>query len=114
MDPADAEQIVAVERAAASLAAVPGNAAFMLHEDGRPAEEVVEYLQEFDLRSRGEAQKTVEFLSDPLWRSYIFTYFYGERLLRAWLERTGWETGFRRLLTEALYPSELAGGRSVA
>ena len=104
----NAEQVIAVNRATRDLASVPGNAAFMLHADGRDQREVAEYLQHYGLLTPEEADKRLSFLTDPLWRSYIFTYFHGERLLRAWLDRVGWKDGFRRLVSEPIYPSQLA------
>lgn len=103
----NAEQVIAVNRATRDLASVPGNAAFMLHADGRDRREVAEYLQHYGLLTPEEAEKRLSFLTDPLWRSYIFTYFYGERLLRGWLDRVGWKDGFRRLVSEPIYPSQL-------
>jgi hypothetical protein len=103
----NAEQVIAVGRATRDLASVPGNAAFMLHADGRDRQEVAEYLQHYGLLTPEEAQKRLSFLTDPLWRSYIFTYFYGEKLLRGWLDRVGWKDGFRRLVSEPMYPSQM-------
>jgi hypothetical protein len=103
----NAEQVIAVERATRDLASVRGNAAFMLHADGRDPREVAEYLQHYGLNTPEEAEKRLSFLTDPLWRTYIFTYFYGERLLRGWLDRVGWKDGLRRLVSEPICPSQL-------
>jgi hypothetical protein len=103
----NAEQVIAVDRATSDLASVRGNAAFMLHADGRDRREVAEYLQHYALQTPEEAEQRLSFLTHPLWRSYIFTYFYGERLLRKWLDRVGWKDGFRRLVSEPIYPSLL-------
>jgi hypothetical protein len=104
----NADQAIAVNRATRDLASVPGNAAFMLHVDGRDRSEVAEYLQHYGLQTSEEAEKRLSFLTHPLWRSYIFTYFYGEKLLRGWLDRVGWKDGFRRLVSEPIYPSQLS------
>jgi hypothetical protein len=103
----NAEQVIAVNRATRELASVPGNAAFMLHADGRDRREVAAYLQHYGLQTPEEAEKRLSFLTNPLWRSYTFTYFYGERILRGWLDRAGWREGFRRLVSEPIYPSQL-------
>ncbi len=103
-------EIVAVTRASRQLRAVSGNAAFMLHEDGRPAQEVSDYLCLYGLKTSEEAAKTIGFLTDSLWRAYIFTYYYGEDLLRTWLDRVGWAPGFRRLVSEPLVPERLVQG----
>jgi hypothetical protein len=101
------DQVMAVNRATRDLASVPGNAAFMLHADGRDRREVLEYLQTYALLTPEEAEQRLSFLTDPLWRSYVFTYFYGAKLLRGWLDRVGWKEGFRRLVSEPIYPSQL-------
>lgn len=105
-----ATEITAVLRARRALRAVDGNAAFMLHEDGCPPEVARDYLCEFSLRTTEEADKLLSFLSDPLWRTYVFTYYYGEDLLRPWLDRVGWVPGFRRLVTEPLTPEKVSQG----
>ena len=98
----------AVRAATATLRAVPSNAALMLHGDGRPEAEVLAYLVEYGLMTEANARKRLEFITNPLWRAYIFTYHAGYDLLRAWLD-TGPETErqdrFRVLLTEQVYPS---------
>ncbi len=38
---------------------------------------------------------------------YIFTYFYGKRLMQPWLQSADRLAVFRRFLTEQLYPAEL-------
>jgi hypothetical protein len=45
--------------------------------------QVSAYFQRYGLRTEKEADKAVEFLSDPLSRSYVFTYGYGGKLLDA-------------------------------
>lgn len=107
---ADVERMMALNKAMRALAAVSGNAAFLLHQDGRDRDDVAAYLQKYGLRSLEEARQSLKFLTNPLWRVYTFTYFYGERLLRAWLDRVGWREGFHRLLSEPLYPSQLVDG----
>ncbi|HEY1351871.1 MAG TPA: hypothetical protein VGF67_19805 [Ktedonobacteraceae bacterium] len=84
-----------------------GNAAFLLHE-GRPEDEVIEYLIRYSLVSPEEAHKFLEYLKVPFQQAYIFTYFHGKHLMKPWLQGpTRWQA-FRRFLTEQIYPSELA------
>ncbi|MGH2618795.1 MAG: hypothetical protein ACRDJC_26500, partial [Thermomicrobiales bacterium] len=49
----DPEREVAIGAAQRVLRSVPGNAALLLHEEGRDAEEVVAYLQRYGLSSEG-------------------------------------------------------------
>ncbi|HET7095359.1 MAG TPA: hypothetical protein VFI22_17850, partial [Thermomicrobiales bacterium] len=105
-DPAREIAIAAAQRA---LRAVPGNAALLLHAERRDPEDVVAYLQRYALSSEAEARQRLRFISDPLWRAYIFTYHAGYDLLGAWIEAAG-EPAARRerfgaLLTEPVTPS---------
>jgi hypothetical protein len=112
-----AERQVAISRALTSVRGVAGNAALMLHAEGAPREEVVAYLERRLLSTPERAAKRLEFISHPLWRTYVFVYFEGERLLRRWLEMAppaDQPSRFRRLLAEQLTPSaiveEIAAG----
>ncbi|HEU5432088.1 MAG TPA: hypothetical protein VFU81_10520, partial [Thermomicrobiales bacterium] len=104
-DPAREIAIAAAQRA---LRAVPGNAALLLHAEGREPEDVVAYLRRYALSSEGEARQRLRFISDPLWRAYIFTYHAGDDLLGAWSEAAGAASRrdrCRTLLTEPVTPS---------
>ena len=70
-----------IRQAGEALAGVSGNAAFLLHEDGRPPDEVAAYVERWALRTPEEARHHLGFLASPLWRVYIFTYQYGHALL---------------------------------
>jgi hypothetical protein len=107
---ATAERQVAISRALTAVRGVAGNAALMLHADGVPREEVLAYLERRLLSTPGRAAKRLEFISHPLWRTYVFVYFEGERLLRRWLEmvpEARQPARFRRLLVEQLTPSAI-------
>ncbi len=107
---ATAERQVAISRALAAVRGVAGNAALMLHADGAPHEEVLAYLERRLLSTPERAAKRLEFISHPLWRTYVFVYFEGERLLRRWLElvpESDQPARFRRLLAEQLTPSAI-------
>jgi hypothetical protein len=84
-----------------------GNAAIMLHEDGRPADEVREYLVDQTARPAVHIDQSMRVLTDPIGRTYPFTYSKGSDLIRPWLEVQGQTTGFARLLAEQHTPSEL-------
>ena len=86
------------------------NAALMLHADGAPRAEVLDYLASAGRYPRAIAEKRLEFLEHPLWRTYIFVYSEGEALLRRWVDsvperdRPG---RFARLLHEQLTPGTI-------
>ena len=59
------------------------------------------------LLSRARAEKSVQFLTDPTWRAYASCYSSGHELCRRFVD--GDAARFRRLLTEQLTTSDLAG-----
>ena len=86
------------------------NAALMLHAEGIPRDEVLAYLVRAGRYPLNVAEKRLEFLEHPLWRTYVFVYSEGEALLRRWLaavpeaDRPG---RFARLLREQLTPGAI-------
>jgi len=100
-----------VIEATRALQSVSPNAALLLHKDGRSAREVVQYLTHYGLGTEAEAAKRYSFISNSLWRGYIFTYSVGRKLVSAWLnglDEAERLARFRRLLTEQITPSQLA------
>ena len=94
------------------LGAVAADAALLLHEEGRPRDEVVGFLRDAGLQTTERAGKSLSFISHPLWRTYVFCYSGGEALLAAWCAAAGdvaaQRARFGRLLTEQLTPSGMA------
>ncbi len=104
---ADIDAMLALYKARSGMRAVTENAALMLHEDGAGPDEVVAYLQRYRLATPEEARKSIEFITHPNFRSYIFTYTRGGALLDRLFERgdaTGW---FARLLNEPVTPGTI-------
>jgi hypothetical protein len=86
------------------------NAAFLLHERGAQPEEVVAYLQKYKLFTEGEARKRLDFISDPLDRTYVFTYGAGRKLLKAlFAQDTDVTRWYTHLVTEPVTPSQIRG-----
>ncbi len=103
-----AERAVAIENHRATLGTIGGNAALMRHADGRTHDEVVAYLREVGRMAPARAEKRLEFIEHPLWRTYIFVYAEGEALLERWLEavpEADRAARFGRLLREQLTPA---------
>ncbi len=90
------------------LRGLDGDAALMLHAEGRPREEVAAFLREEALLPADRADKRLEFITHPMWRTYVFSYAGGESLLRAWCARGEPAARFMRLLIEQLTPSAIA------
>ena len=105
-----AEIAAALIRPRNTLRASRVNAALMLHADGIARDEVLEYLMRAGRYPPNVAEKRLEFLEHPLWRTYVFVYSEGDALLRQWLDavpdmdRPG---RFARLLHEQLTPGAI-------
>jgi hypothetical protein len=96
----------AVLEALRALKPVRGEAARMLLEDGADEEEVVAFLMEYGLESRGRARKTIEFIR--AYRGYTYTYFVGEEIVLDYLgEGPDRAQRYFDLLQRPLTPSEL-------
>jgi hypothetical protein len=89
-----------------------GDAALMLHAQGRSRDDVKQFLIDEALSTPERAEKSFAFLTHPLWRTYVFCYHGGEQLLTAWMDAaqdaTAKRARFQRLLTEQLTPSGIA------
>jgi hypothetical protein len=105
-----AELAVALAGPRQAIGAIRGNAAFLLHADGRSHDEVLTYLQEVGGYTCELAAKRLEFIEHPLWKTYVFVYAEGEALLRRWLEAAPAPervARFGRLLHEQVTPGRL-------
>ena len=103
-----AETSVALTLERDRMSAISGNAAILRHADGRSHDEVVTYLRDVGRYPAVRAEKALEFIEDPLWRTYVFVYAEGEALLRRWLEAVAEPeraAQFGRLLHEQLTPA---------
>ena len=103
--PYDAEVAAAVAGVTEDLGYVRANAAFLLHADGAEPAAVVDYVARWSLLPRVRAEKSVSFLMDPTWRSYVTCYVEGFRLCRRFVG--GRPERFARLITEQLTPGDL-------
>lgn len=107
----DGERAERVSEASAQLLGVRQDAALMLHDQGKDADEVAGFLERWSLTNPDRARQSLRFLSSPLWRAYISTYVEGYKLLGGWLDRAADADDradrFRRLLDEPLIPSSL-------
>ncbi|WP_459547925.1 DUF885 domain-containing protein [Nocardia sp. X0981] len=107
----DGDRAERLSEASAQLLGVRQDAALMLHDQGKDADEVAGFLERWSLTTAERARQSLRFLSSPLWRAYISTYVEGYKLLGGWLDRaTDAEDRadrFRRLLDEPLTPGAL-------
>ena len=101
----DPLRVAQIRQALKPLGRVMGNAAFMLHEHGASKEDTAAYMMRWGLSNPQEAGKSVDFVSNPLYRSYTFNYTLGmdllEELFNVKKDRQVW---FTRLLSEPVTP----------
>jgi hypothetical protein len=103
----DAARLMAISRASRKMDGLGGNAAFMLYDQRKSETEIKQYVQKYGLRTEKEAQQTLRFISDPLSRSYVFTYHIGYDLLEELFAHGDRATYFKRLLQEPVTPSQV-------
>lgn len=106
----DVERARALSEATAGLLHVRQDAALMLHDAGRDADDVAAFLQRWLLAPPDRARQMLRFLTSPLWRAYISTYVEGYELLDGWLgadPQVDRLDRFGRLLDEPLTPALL-------
>ena len=96
----------AVNAAREALSRVAANAAWLLHEEGVPLDEVRAYVERWSLQPPKRVEHTLRFITDPTWRAYVFSYVEGRELVTGFVAGDGGR--FRRLLTEQLTPADLA------
>ena len=94
-----------VRQAEEPLLRAVANAAILLHVDGVSPDEVLAYLQRWELTTPKRAAQHLRFVSDRWGRTYIRTYTDGQDLCRSWVD--GDLGRFKRLLTEQLTPADL-------
>ena len=109
---ADAEREWRTAQALRRLRGASGDAALQLHVAHRSREVVLRFLEQDALYGPERARKSLEFIDHPLWRTYIFCYAGGERLIGRWCAAAGslaaQQERFFRLLTGQLTPSGIA------
>lgn len=86
---------------------VSGHAAMMLHADGAPEQEVLDFFRHYNASTPERAKKSLEFIAQPTFRAYIFTYSVGGRLVKEAVKRGA--LTFGQLLSEPLTPGALRG-----
>jgi hypothetical protein len=99
----------AIHRARNVLFGAWANAAFLAYE-GRPEQEVAEYMTRWVLLTEAEVAAAMGVLKAPLMEVYTLGYYIGWKLLKAWLDVPDREARVRRLLTEQLLPADVGSG----
>lgn len=100
----DPKRILAVGKAGHKMNGLDGNAAFMRHDQQKSEEEISQYLQKYGLSTEKEARQTINFISNPLYRSYIFTYHVGYDLFEELFKHGNRDHYFQRMIEEPVTP----------
>jgi hypothetical protein len=103
----DVKTLLGISRAERKIRELWGNAAFMLHDQKKSTEEIVDYLRKYELSTEKEANRAIQFMSGPLDRSYIFTYTAGYDLLEELFSIADRDQYFGRLLEEPVTPGQI-------
>ncbi|MCP4550342.1 MAG: hypothetical protein GY835_28110 [bacterium] len=108
LDHLDANRRYLIGKASQRLDGAYGNAAFLMHDQGKSDAEVAEYVKRFGLLSEKDAEGCVKFLRAPRFRTYYFTYLCGGMLLDELYERDERRVDWLcRLLTEPVTPGQI-------
>lgn len=112
LDASNVEREWRIAQALRQLRGSGADAALQLHVALRPREDVLKFLEQDALHTATQAEKSLDFITHPLWRTYVFCYSGGERLLTPWCAAAGdmdaQQKRYFRLLTEQLTPSAVA------
>lgn len=103
----DASRIMSYLKASDKFSGLTGNAAFMLHDQKKSEDTITAYIRKYGLQSEKEAKQGVKFISNPLYRSYIFTYHIGYEILKELFAKKDRDSYFKRLLEEPVTPTQI-------
>jgi len=105
----DGIQIYQINKARRPLKKVDINQVLLLHGEGASDEEVINYGMRYSLINEQLSRKWLEFLKDPLWRSYATIYTMGYELVQDFIS-IGEDKAerFIRLIREPMTTSQLA------
>lgn len=103
----DPARMLEIGKAIKKLKGIMGNASFMLYDRHKGVDEVERYLQKYTLSTDKEIKHYVRFVSDPLSRSYVFTYDVGHDLLEELFSHRERDEYFKRILREPVTPGQI-------
>jgi len=103
----DPKTIMEISNAFRKTKGIMGNLSFMLYDQHKSVEEAESYLQRYALATEKERKHLIRFISDPLSRSYVFTYDMGYDLLEELFAHVDRDIYFKRLLEEPVTPSQI-------
>jgi hypothetical protein len=83
------------------------NAAIMLNSGKISKEEAIDYVKTYGLVDYKSAERSINFATDPLYRTYVFTYTEGYRLINQAVQGNSKLPLFKRLISEQFLPEDL-------
>lgn len=107
MPPVTATWLRDYGKAANALRYVSGNAAYLYHTGELDEASTIDYLQTYGLRGRTRSEKSFQFISHPLFRSYVYTYTEGYDLFTQAAEGKARHDLFVHALSNPILPSAL-------
>jgi hypothetical protein len=108
IEPHPLEMRRAINRALHELRYVAANAALRYHTGQANQAQTLDYFKTVGTLDDDRADKTLEFISHPLGRSYIFTYTAGYDLIAAAAKGGDKRSVFKHLLDKPMLPRDLA------
>ena len=103
----DSKRMMQINRASDKTKGIMGNVSFMLYDQHRSEEEAEAYLRRYALATEKIVKHLIRFVSDPLSRSYVFTYDIGYDLLEELFAHKNRSEYFKRLLEEPVTPGQV-------
>ncbi|HSG42323.1 MAG TPA: hypothetical protein VLA72_04130 [Anaerolineales bacterium] len=103
----DPKRILEIGNAGRKMGGIMGNVSFMLFDQSKDETETKEYLRKHGLATEQEINHAIRFVTEPLSRSYVFTYDIGYDLLEELFIHVDRDTYFKRLLEEPVTPSQV-------
>ncbi|NTU56628.1 MAG: hypothetical protein HGA79_10305 [Anaerolineales bacterium] len=103
----DSRRMMQINKASEKTNGIMGNVSFMLYDQQKGVEEAEQYLRRYTLATEQVIQHLIRFISEPLSRSYVFTYDMGYNLLEELFAHKDRGEYFKRLLEEPVTPSQI-------
>lgn len=103
----DLDLLIAQNKAWKKFSGFSGNLAIHAHEDGWSDEQLIKYGLEFGFYPENHIKQQLKFIRDPLWATYIFTYFIGETMIKKKFGENPSPSDFKMLLTNPILPSDI-------
>ena len=103
----DSKRMMQINKASEKTNGIMGTVSFMLYDQRKSEEEAEAYLRRYALATEKIVKHLIRFVSDPLSRSYVFTYDIGYDLLEELFAHKNRSEYFKRLLEEPVTPGQV-------